>query len=88
MENNKAQAMRSYHDDLVLSLAIACWIRDSVFEINQRDIEYRKAITSSMRMTNKKFHTTIQGMTGHDSLSEKQREAKEEYKQLVWLYKG
>jgi hypothetical protein len=87
-KNNKAQAMRSYHDDLVLSLAIACWIRDSVFEINQRDIEYRKAITSSMRMTNKKFHTTIQGMTGHDSLSEKQREAKEEYKQLVWLYKG
>ena len=87
-KNNKAQAMRSYHDDLVLSLAIACWIRDSVFEINQRDIEYRKAITSSMRMTNKKFHTTIQGMTGHDSLSEKQQEAREEYKQLVWLYKG
>ena len=64
------------------------WIRDSVFEINQRDIEYRKAITSSMRMTNKKFHTTIQGMTGHDRLSEKQQEAREEYKQLVWLYKG
>jgi hypothetical protein len=46
--NGKAQATRSTHDDLVISLSIACFIRDTVFDINQTDIEYKKAMLSAI----------------------------------------
>ena len=34
-KNGKPQAMRSYNDDLVMSLAIACWVRDTAIEVNK-----------------------------------------------------
>ena len=42
--NNRAQAMRSYNDDLVMALAIACWVRDTALTVNKRDAEYNKAM--------------------------------------------
>ena len=51
--NNKAEAMRSYHDDLVMALAIGCWIRDTALQVNQRDLEYNRAFLGSMIYTNK-----------------------------------
>ena len=36
--------MRSYHDDLIMSLAIACWVRDTALETSERDVEYKRAM--------------------------------------------
>jgi hypothetical protein len=50
--NNKAEAMRSYHDDLVMALAIGCWVRDTALTVNQRDLEYKKAMVGfNMKIT-------------------------------------
>jgi hypothetical protein len=89
--NNKAQAMRSYNDDLVMALAIACWVRDTALTVNQRDMEYNKAMVGSMISSNRNFHTTIPGMTGHSGkakMDNLRNEAIREQEEFVWLLKG
>jgi hypothetical protein len=89
-QNNRAQAMRSYHDDLVMALAIACWVKDTALTINQRELQYKKAMVSSMFSTQGKLQTTIPGMQGHkiDSFSQETMDRKKQYEQFVWLLKG
>jgi len=82
--------MRSYHDDLVMALAIACWVKDTALTINQRELQYKKAMVSSMFSTQGKMQTTIPGMQGHkiDSFSQETMDRKKQYEQFVWLLKG
>jgi hypothetical protein len=90
-QNGKPQAMRGYNDDLIMSLAIGCWIRDTALTVNSREIEYKKACLGSMVKVNTKVNTTIPGMEGYDkkqTLDEKLFKAKEDYKNYSWLIKG
>jgi hypothetical protein len=88
--DNRAQAMRSYHDDLVMSLAITCWVKDTALTVNQREIEYKKAIVDSMVSTNSIFTTTIPGMRGHNINGFKQNtwDRAMEQRNYSWLLKG
>ena len=87
--NNKAQAMRSYNDDLVMALAIACWVKDTALTVNIREMEYKKAMVNSIKSSNNQFSTTIPGMTGHNKgLSREAKKAKQNYRDFVWLIKG
>ena len=47
--------MRSYNDDLVMALAIACWVRDTALTVNKRDAEYNKAMVGAMISSNRNF---------------------------------
>ena len=88
--NGRPQAMRGYNDDLVMSLAIGCWIRDTVVTASKRDVKYAKAMLDSILRANTKINTTIPGMHGykreesHDRMAE-QKKIQEEFS---WLYKG
>ena len=42
--NGRPQAMRSYNDDLVIATSIACWVRETALGVNQREINYNKAL--------------------------------------------
>ena len=87
--NGKPQAMRSYHDDLVMSLAIACWVRDTALQTNQRDTEYKKAILGGMMMKTTKMTTAIEGMDGYKkSFSEKHQESIKQAIDFAWIFKG
>jgi hypothetical protein len=88
--NNRAQAMRSYNDDLVIALAIACWVKDTALTVNLREMEYKKAMVSSIAVSSNNFQTTIPGMTGHNTgqLSKEAKEIRQQYKDFVWLVKG
>jgi hypothetical protein len=88
--NNKAQAMRSYHDDLVMALAIACWVRDTALTINKKDLEYRKAMMNAMQLNTRKIQTTIPGMEGHRQgvWSDKAKKEMQDQKDFIWLIKG
>jgi len=89
--NGKPQAMRGYNDDLIMALAIACWVRDTALTVNKRDVELKKACLDSMIKVNTKINTTIPGMQGYDrkeSLDDKMFQAKEDYKKYSWLIKG
>ena len=88
--NNRAQAMRSYHDDLVMALAIGCWVRDTALEVDKKDLEYKKAMIDSFKVNTQQFQSTISGMIGHkkSGLSEETMRLKKQYEQFVWLIKG
>jgi hypothetical protein len=60
--NGKAEAMRSYHDDLVMAMAIACWVRDTALIINKKEIQYKKALLGSLRTTRSTLNTSLSGM--------------------------
>ena len=89
-KNGRPEAQRGYNDDLVMSLSIACWIRDTVLEESERDLQYKRAFLNSMMVSNTKLNTTIPGMQGYKKSEtfDKINEAKENYKNFGWLIKG
>jgi len=89
-KSGRPQAMRSYNDDLVMSFAIGCWVRDTVIVESQRDIEYSKQFLASISTSKTEISTTINGMTGHKTTKENQRtgEAEDFNQQYIALLKG
>ena len=88
--NGRAQAMRSYNDDLVMSFAIGCWVRDTVLVENQRMVEYNKNALLSMSTSTRTMNTSIPGMLGYKRHTEEQRieEAKAFNEQYLGIIKG
>jgi len=82
--------MRSYNDDLVMSFAIGCWVRDTVIVESQKDIEYSKQFLSAITTSKTTISTTIPGMRDHKLASETKRtEGAEEFnEQYLGLIKG
>ena len=90
-KNGKPQAMRSYNDDLVMSLAIACWVRDTAIEVNQKQVEYQKAMLNSMYCNTKKLNTSIKGMNEYKektTYKERLEEKKKKIEPHMWIFKG
>ena len=96
--NGKPEAMRGYNDDLVMSLSIGCWVKDVALTTNKRENAYTNAILNSMYIANTNINTTIPGMVGYQQnkdpfkdsrgLSKKQEEAKQQFEDFMWVYKG
>ena len=88
--NGKPEAMRGYNDDLVMSLAIACWVRDTALVSSQRDVEYKKAFLNAMTKSNSTLNTKISGMIGYDGTKyeNEAKQTKELMKSFPGLFKG
>ncbi len=88
-KNGKPQAMRGYHDDLVMALAIACWVRDTALQSSARDLNYQKAFVKSIISTKTTMNTQIRGQQGYksDNLFGKMSEAEDLYSQYKWIIK-
>jgi len=88
--SGRPQAMRSYNDDLVMSFAIGCWVRDTVIVESQKNVEYNKQMLSSISTSQTSISTTIPGMRGHKMTKENQRqhEAEEYNQKYLGLIKG
>ncbi|MAC34339.1 MAG: hypothetical protein CME38_12165 [Haliea sp.] len=86
--NGKAQAMKGYNDDLVMSFAIACWVRDTALTANEKEQQYTEAFFNALVASNRKFDTTIPGMLGHNRLDNKLAKEVEKAKHYMWLMKG
>jgi hypothetical protein len=73
-----------------MSLAITCWIRDTVLQENTRDLQYKRAFLNSMVISSTKLNTTIPGMTGYkrNETSDRINEAKQMYNEFGWIVKG
>jgi len=89
--HGRPEAMRSYNDDLVMALAIGCWVRDTAFEINKLEQQYRDVFVDSMFVASTKLNTQIKGQEGYRSdmdLKNKEEQAREMIQEFGWLYKG
>ena len=72
-----------------MSLSIACWVRDTAIEVDQRDVAYKKAMMDGMFLANTKMNTTIKGQDGYNqSFSDKYRDEIKKTKDFLWIYKG
>jgi hypothetical protein len=85
--NGKPEAMRGYNDDLILSMAIACWVRDTALITNQRDIDYSKAMLGAISKSSTEFDIKVSGQIGYNKTKTKQ-EIKQEIDPFVWIMKG
>lgn len=88
--NGRPQAMRGYNDDLVMSLAIACWIRDTVITVSKKDAKYAAAMLNSMVVSNTRLNTTIPGQQGFkkEEMYDKIDRERQNQSEFFWLYKG
>ena len=69
----RPEAMRSYNDDLVISFAIGCWVRDTVIVESQKGVEYSKQFLSSISTSHTTLSTTIPGQREHKVTKEPQQ---------------
>jgi len=90
--NGRPEAMRGRNDDLTMSLAIACWVRDTALTVAKTDVEYTKAMFNSIMVANTRVQTKIPGQVGYDRKynndSVDTKQLKEFYNMYNWLYKG
>ena len=87
--------MKGYNDDLVMAMAIACWVRDTAIIANKRNEEYQRAMLDSMVYTNTKFNTQMKGQRGYNSRQsvwdhkkDPLTEHKKNMDKFSWIYKG
>jgi hypothetical protein len=69
-KNGKAVAMDGYNDDLVMSLCIGLWVRDTALRLRQEGIELTKLAVgkiSANRMDQTPFYKVRQAQMGHSS---------------------
>jgi hypothetical protein len=85
--NGRPEAQKSYNDDLVMSLAIACWVRDTAIINNERNLEYSKAFLGSLGSSRSILNTSISGMQNYD-YSQRIAQQQAQYKEFLWLIKG
>jgi len=87
--NGKPQAMKGYHDDLIMALAIACWVRDTALQSNTRELNYKKAFVDAIYITKTIMNTQIKGQHGYkkDDLFDQMSEAEQLYSQYKWIIK-
>lgn len=60
--NGKPEAQKGYNDDLILSAAIACWVRDTALIKGQRDAEMNRHLLSSITVKRKTLDTRLSNM--------------------------
>ena len=87
--NGKPQAMKGYHDDLIMALAIACWVRDTALQANARELNYQKAFVDAIITSKTTMNTQISGQHGYkrDNIMDKQLDAEKMYEQFKWIIK-
>ena len=84
--NGRAEAMRMYNDDLVMAFSIGCWVRDTIFEINKKELAYSRAFLGVMTKSSTTLNTTIDGMQGYKEIQKNDMIKQQE--EFIWLLKG
>jgi len=85
--NGKAQAAKGFNDDLVMSLGIGLWVRDTAFKLKQEGVDLMKHIMGNIsknQIEEVPVYTAKQNARAEDQwrMSVGQRGAKED---LTWL---
>ena len=88
--NGRPQAMRSYNDDLIMSCAVGCWVRDTALSANQREMEYQKAFIGAITKQTSNIDTRIRGQVDRKNLSFNERASQHAstVQNFPWLFKG
>ena len=86
--NGRPQAAKGRHDDLIMSLAIACWIRDTSIIQNTRNVESTKAMLNIMGTNQKTLNPDVSSMIYFGNNNHKLKQAAQDYLTNLWVIKG
>ena len=75
------------NDDLVMSLAIGCWVRDTAVINNERNLEYSKAFLSAITKAGNYLDTSVRKYQNEDR-ARKQQQMQNVYSTFDWIIKG
>ena len=84
--NGKPEALSGYNDDLILSAAIGCWVRETVLINITREMEYKRAFLSSITTNKKSLNTRLEGPGAPKRVITE--DAAREMEIFSWVYKG
>lgn len=91
-KNGRPEAMGNYNDDLVLSQAIGCWIRDTALFEGARDVKYNRNMLESIVVTRMGIDTRVPGQTNEKHsgrvMEEMIKQRKKETQTLPWVLIG
>jgi hypothetical protein len=83
--SNKAEAMRGYNDDLVLSLAIGLWVRDTALRLRQQGMDMNRSLINGIsRVSNDNIYTSKTQPT-ETGWSMKLGQNNDKQENLTWL---
>jgi len=85
--NGRPEAQKGYNDDLVMSLAIGCWVRDTAIINNERNLEYSKAFLGAITKGGSYLNSSIQSFQ-NEQRARNEQAAKQMYKDFSWIIKG
>jgi len=87
--SGRPQAMKGYNDDLIMALAIACWVRDTALQANSRDLNYQKAFIDAIYTVKTTMNTQIKGQDGYKAgtVTDIMSEAKSYWDEYKWIIK-
>jgi hypothetical protein len=85
--NGRPEAQKSYNDDLVMSLAIGCWVRDTAIVNNERNLEYSRAFLDAITKGGNYLDTSVRGIVNEER-SRKQQQMQNMYREYNWIIKG
>ena len=83
--NNKPQAMQGYNDDLVMSFAIALWIRDTALRFNKDRDNLQRSVMDSMLNLNGGFADGFSSGNNRPQNNPYKINIKGEEEDLTWL---
>lgn len=86
-KNGKPQAAKGYHDDLIMPLAIGCWVYDLVYQKSSRNTAYKRAALNAISVKRKNFKEINPIYKRPNELTPGQREAKVLHKKFAWIYR-
>ena len=90
-KNGKPMAMDTYNDDLIMSLAIGLWVRDTALRLRQEGIDLTRAAVGNIgmsKMDQTPFYKTRNAQVGSESWTMKtgrQGFGKQNQEDLKWL---
>ena len=83
--------MKGYNDDLTMSLAIACWVRDTAIVQGRRNDDFKRALIGGIMSTRSGLDVRVPGQKDYNrsaDLQRKARQAAKQQEQFSWVYKG
>jgi len=87
--NGKAEAQDGHNDDLIIPLAIACWLRDTALKEGIRGLEYKKSLLKSMIVTRTHFNSRMPGQIGYNVRNTSFKPViSDEKRRWMGIYKG
>ena len=90
-KNGKAQAMNSYHDDLLMALGIGLWVRDTALRLRQEGIDLTRSTLSNTSVVKSnipafsKSNISEQGSKSWQMQTGKQGFGKNSNEDIRWL---